>query len=293
MRNLLPTRCPAPNICETSLHWTKISRLHCEYLQTQESAEVDEVPLSYEERRQIEKNAAATTAHVPVPTAHSADLEVLRNGERQLITLDHKDVRVLGCLASVDIYIPNERLRSGRSLAVDAGAYIGYEGRYNTQQAFIDDALDVFRHLGSSINLDAPVRLFRGVGLPENPNHEYPDIAELSRHLRNGTPRLSTFTDDGFGFATTDPETALCYDGRRHDADPPRFPVLFELTAHAGLCVPEQMQRSQVLFGHTFDSAMLATDMSQVIFPPGTRWEILRVEKDSSYGVPLVRMRQI
>lgn len=293
MNNRLPLLCPAPKICEKTFHWTQKSRLWCEFLRNQESAEDVYDPRPFWEIEQERKRVAATKAHVPVPPTNAAESAILSAGERQLIALDEKSIRVLGLLTSSDVYAPNERLRGGQSLDADAGAYLGYEGQYNTLQQFVDDARAIFASLGGSLTFPTPIRLFRGVGLPGDLDGDMPDIAGLGRHLQTGAPWLSSFTDDGFGFATTDPETALKYDGRRFEDDPPLEPTLFELTTKRGLCVPGQLHRSTALFDHTYDSHYLGTDMGQVVFEPGTRWEITSVHKNSAHGVPLVRMVQV
>jgi hypothetical protein len=190
-----------------------------------------------------------------------------------------------------DIFGINELLRNGGSLASGAGGRIDWDG-YTSMQAFVDTASDVFDGLGDALDFNEEVVLFRGVGVPLTPSHEYPDIAGISRHLSVGTPWDDTFADAGFSFATTDPETALFYRG-----DPNGYPektaVLVELVSRRGLCVPGKMHRSTALFDHTFDTGLMAAGMEQVIFHPGTRWEITGVETTSDYGVPLVRMRQL
>ncbi|MGY4541339.1 hypothetical protein ACVWY0_001248 [Arthrobacter sp. UYNi723] len=249
------------------------------------------------------RNLLPAPVHVPVAPPHAADAAVLRNGKRQLKNLTPRDMRVLGVLASVDVYPVNENVRGGHSLDVDAGRYTWPALDYFTQLEFFNEASDMFDRLGSAIRLDKQMMLFRGVGLPLVTDAYSLDIAGLSEHLSTETtPWHSTFTDAGFGFAATDPQSALEFDGTENGAWSGNLrPTLVELIVHSGLCVPEQRYRSRGLLKRTSHSSMLNTDMSQVIFPPGTQWKITSVNKTSGYGVtdtspdgiPLVRMEQM
>lgn len=284
-----------PDVCETHWHlgWGN-GRWYCELNRTSKLAEEESGEDPYNpssvfdemyERQLANRNAAVVAAHIPAAPTSPVDVDVLRNAERQLKSLTPWDMHVLGLLASSDVYPLNGILRSGGSLNVKAG----HHGRYATQQEFHDDASDIFKQLGAQIALDAQMTLFRGVGIPLAYS---PDIAGLGSHLSRGTPWHSTFTDDGFGFAATNPETALGYDGTGNGRDAETLlPALFELTVHSGLCLPEERYRSTGLLTRTLDGSMLDTDMSQVVFPPGTQWKITDVQQNSDYT--LVRVTQI
>ncbi|MET3172721.1 UNVERIFIED_ORG: hypothetical protein ABIB52_000549 [Arthrobacter sp. UYCu721] len=241
------------------------------------------------------QNILPAPVHVPVAPPHAADAAVLRNGERQLKNLIPRDMRVLGVLASVDVYPVNENVRGGHNLDVDAGRYTWPALDYYTQLEFFNEVSDMFHRLGVAIRLDKQMTLFRGVGLPLVTDAYSLDIAGLGDHLSTGTtPWQSTFTDAGFGFAATHPQAALGFDGTGNGGWSGNVrPTLFELNVHSGLCVPEQRYRSTGLLNHTSYSSMLDTDISQVIFPPGTQWKITSVTQNSKYGVPLVSMDQI
>lgn len=302
MRTLLPSRCPIPALCERSWHWTAEARDRCQFLQQEERAErafvALELPYSYgswehrEYEQKARKRAEAVAAHVPVQPTLPEDIALTRNGERQLITLGPRQLSTVGLLMASDIYRINRLLRNGGSLASGANAMIDWEG-YRSMQEFVDAACGVFDDLGDSLALDEPIRLFRGIGVPESPDEQYPDVAGISHHLTTGTPWHEEFVDAGFGFATTDPQTALFYDGSDSSEYPPKRPVLLELDTHRGLCAPQKEHRSTGLFEHSFESRFLSTATGQVIFRPDTQWDLISIDKDSKYGVPLVRMRQI
>ena len=215
-----------------------------------------------------------------------------RNGERQLLRLEPGDLSVIGLLMASDVYSINQHLRNGRSLASGAGMMIDYAG-YTSMQHFVDDASAVFDHLGDSLTLDVPINLYRGIGVPQEPDEYYPDVAGISAYLTHGVSLEKEFLDAGFVFATTDPTVAMCYDGSDSGDSSPKLPVLLELEASQGLCSPHKEHRSADLFGHVFGTDFLADAGGQVIFAPGTRWQVISIKKHSTYGVPLVRMKQL
>lgn len=243
------------------------------------------------ERHEKERKEA-TPAHVPVQPTLPEDIAVARNGERQLLRLEPGDLSVIGLLMASDVYSINQRLRTARSLDCGAGAMIDYAG-YTSMQHFVDDASAVFGHLADSITLDAPIKLYRGIGVPQEPDEYSPDVAGISAYLTDEVPWQEEFHDAGFGFATTDPAIALCYDGTARGDSSPKVPVLLELDASQGLCSPSKEHRSPDLFGHVFGTDFLADASGQVIFPPGTRWRVISVEKTSVYGTPVVRIKQL
>ncbi|WP_026554322.1 hypothetical protein [Arthrobacter sp. 35W] len=243
-------------------------------------------------QQRAQKQAAAVAAHVRVAPTHPYDVAETLCGERQLITLGAHELTAVGLLMASDIYAINERLRTGRSLATGAGVMIDYAG-FASMQEFVDEALGVFGALGSSLTLGQPIKLFRGIGIPERPDSNYPDVAGIGAYLAGAMQFPQQFVDAGFGFATTNPEDALRYDGSARGEYPPKYPVLLELEAYSGLCVPQQEHRTAALVGHCFEVSYLSTSTGQVIFEPNTQWALVSICKDSQYGVPLVRMKQL
>jgi hypothetical protein len=301
MRRLLPVRCAKPEICETHWHWGQ-GRWHCEYYRYQ--IVMDELPqapllagrakaIPFEHVAREAKPPTALAVHVPVMPEHAADQVVVLNGERQLALLTKQEIEAIDCLASNGIYGANERLRRGHSLDVQCGAYVDGLG-YRSLRAFIDHALATFDHLGQAVALDKSITVFRGVGVPKDPDEFDPDIAGISRYFSSGEPWDRSFTDAGFGFAATDAATALDHDGTANGgyADSMTH-VLFELDIHSALCIPAQVHRSADLYERTYGRPMLDTLNGQVVFPPGTSWEITSLKRNSEHGVPLVHMRQL
>jgi hypothetical protein len=154
--------------------------------------------------------------------------------------------------------------------------------------------MSLFQRLGSAIKLTEPIMLLRGIAIPPVPNEYDPDIAGLGEHLSQGAAWHHAFTDAGFRFAATDAVAARRFDGTGNGGwSESMRPTLFELTVHSGLCIPEHAHRGPALFKHLVDTRFLDTGISQVVFPPDTQWEIDEVHEDSTYGLPLVRMRQL
>lgn len=298
---LFPGRCPIPTVCGVTWHWSAEARESCQFFQQEERVQrafaALDLPFSYgsfehrEFEQQARKRAEAIAAHRRVQPALPEGVVLTRNGERQLISLSPSQLSAVGLLMTSDIYRINRLLRSGGSLASGANAMIDWAG-YRSMQEFVDAACGVFDGLGESLTLDEPVRLFRGIGVPESPGGYDPDIAGISHHLTTGTPPHKELVDAGFSFATSDPQIALAYDGSDSGSLSMR-PVLLELEAHRGLCAPRQAHRSTSLFEHAFGIDFLDTAICQVVFPPGTQWELISVDEYSEHGVPVVRMRQV
>jgi hypothetical protein len=238
------------------------------------------------------RRAAEIAAHVINLSAIPEDVVVDRNGERQLLALTPKQLNTVGLLMCTDVHQVNRLLRNCRSLASSGGAMLDWNG-YETRQDFVDHAVDVFVGLGTALKLDKPIRLFRGLSLFIEPDEFDPDIAGLSAHLRHGSPWIPRFLDLGFGFASTDPLTALAYPEKTPGSLPNTFQILIELEADGGLCAPGRATRSRDLFAHVQGIQFLDDAVGQVIFPPGTEWEIVEVIEKSEHGVPLVCMKQI
>lgn len=298
---LFIARCPVPDRCRSSWHWRAASREACLFHQQEERAEQTQRTHaaagqhrrgSFEQgqhERKAKQRAAAAAAHILAKPARPEDAAVSRNGDRQLMALGPGQLSVVGLLMSSAIFRINEQLRSGGSLASGAGARIDWDG-YASMQEFVEAASGVFDRLGDALNLDEETTLFRGIGVPRTPDEHYPDIAGFSQHLATGAAWRNEFVDAGFGFAATDPKVALSFNG---DSEfPPKDAVLFEMVASRGLCAPGQEHRSVSLFEHTFDASILASAIGQVLFPLGTRWDVMSFDRNSEYGVPLARMRQ-
>ena len=290
------TRCPIPEICRVTNHWTMESRRVCAARQRAISRSTDaaqdvQVHLDpYEAARRADRDRALA-AHAPVSPSDPAEQVLARNGERQLMTLDRSDLTVIDLLLATDVYRINRQLRSGGSLNVSPGAMLDWNG-YGSLERFINEAVAVFRGLGQAVRLDEPLHLFRGLGIPCETGGDARGFAGLGRHLAGDGAWDGTFTDAGFGFAAADPHVALKHDGRWAGTGPLR-PVMVELEARAGLCLPQRRHRSRKLFEHTLEQTFLMDlQDSQVVFAPGTGWEITGVQDGSVYGIPLVTMKQ-
>jgi hypothetical protein len=302
-RTFLPRRCQTPAICQTRVHWTAAALERCEIRQEWARAEQAKHILApmrrsdpFEGRRQEtmdRKREEAVAEHHPSAPDDPAEQAVARNGERQLLALSGTHLATIGLLACADIYSVNEVLRRGGHLTGPAPSMMDLAG-YASKQEFVDAAYAAFAAVSDAIDFDQPVRLFRGVGLPTNPDQHRPDFAGIAWHLKSGLPWQSESLDLGFAFATTDPRNAILYDGRETTPDPTaNLPVLLELDAFRGICIPSPKHRSAQLFEHTFNTRFLDTAQCQVIFPPGTRWKVTSVELHSDYDRPMVRMRQM
>jgi hypothetical protein len=247
------------------------------------------------EREQAKANkqrAAEIAAHATELSTIPEDIVVDRNGERQLLTLKPRELNAVGLLMCTDVHPVNVLLRRGSTLSERPGAWIEYSG-YESNQAFVDEAVDMFVRLGTALELDEPIRLYRGVRLFNEPDEFDQDLAGLSAHLLHGSPWIPRFLDLGFSFASTDATAALEYP---LDKDVPlekTFRILIELEADRGLCAPSRATRSQDLFAQLHGVQYLDDADSQVLFSPGTEWEIVSVDAESEHGVPLVRMKQI
>jgi hypothetical protein len=302
-QRLLPRPCPSPKVCQTRFHWTAVARERWEIRQEDARAERAEQALTltrssdpFEEGRhriRDRKRTEAVAMHQPSLSHDPAERTIVRNGERQLQALAGEHLSTIGLLTCADIYSVNRVLRRGGDLTGGAPAMMDWAG-YASKQEFVDDAYDVLAALGDAIEFDEPVRLFRGIGLPSAPDEYRPDIAGLARHFRTGQPWESEYIDPGFSFASPDPRNAALYRGQEAANDPSaEIPVLLELDAFQGICIPDAEHRSTELFGHTFGIDFLHGAMCQVIFPPNTRWKITSVELHSEHGQSIVHMRQI
>lgn len=305
MKTLLPSRCPIPGNCGRSWHWKSESRIACQRRQAvraekaaARAARIAANPFRIgsfefnEHERKVEKRKAATAARTPALPASPEESILARNGERQLITLDPRALMVVGLLMASDIYGVNQLLRNGGSLASDPGPMMDWEG-YSSKQAFVDEAADIFHALGNTLTLDQPITVFRGIGIPVSPDDYNPDVAGIGHYLLTGDSWQSNFKDAGFAFAATDPSIALLYDGSSAHTSETMVPVLLELEVQRGLCAPNQEHRSTELFEHTFEARFLSDASGQIIFPPDTHWNVVSIDRDSDYGVPLIRMTMI
>lgn len=244
----------------------------------------------YEAARRADRDRALA-GHIPVSPSDPTEQVLARNGERQLMTLDRSDLTVIDLLLATDVYRINRQLRSGGSLNLSPGAMLDWNG-YESLESFVNEAVAVFGDLGQSVQLDEPLHLFRGLGIPREAGGDARGFAGLGRYLAGGGPWDRTFTDAGFGFAAADPQVALKHDGYHTRSEPLR-PVIVGLEARAGLCLPQRRHRSRKLFEHTLEqNYLMDLKDSQVIFAPGTRWEITGVQDGSVYGLPLVTMKQ-
>jgi hypothetical protein len=294
----LPTRC-SHHHTGPQWHWTERSREVCRQEQLASAEYLKNAPnMPYlaiqaaQHSEFLKQQAAATAAHVPVQTTNP-DTEILnRNGEIQLLSLNRDDLKVIGLLTCADIFNINRGLRKGSDLSGGAGFVLDCKG-YASKQKFVNDAIAVFLKLGGARELDEPIRLFRGIGLPLKPDQYDLDVAGLSDHLQNNTPWTTNFTDLGFMFANTRPQDALHFNGVDSGAPKNAIPILFELEADRGLCAPQLEYRTTALFDHVYGIDFLDNAHGQVIFPPGSEWEIVSVDKISEHGVPLVRMKQV
>lgn len=291
----LPRRCPIPDTCGVRWHFTGNSIDRCRDAEEEErSNHVYETWDQRLEREQHEtqsaERAAAVASHVPATLSTAEDLALSFHGERQLLALSPWQIPVVGLLTTVSIFHTNRLLRRGSSLEGAAGAAIDWAG-YPSNQAFIDHAQTVFDDLGEGLVFKEPMKLFRGIEVPAELHESIPDIAGISGHLLNGAAWDAEYIERGFGFATTEPEIATQYPLGIY-GDSGWLRVLIELKATSGLCLPRQGHRSAELFELTYSVPHLSTTACQVVFPPGTRWEVITIDKESDYGVPLVRMKQ-
>jgi len=293
---VLPRRCPTPALCGSSWHWTKNSRDSCQLHQRKRNkrlaAESKNLrPPDPFEKERIEQCVEAVKNYNPTSPTGSADIILHRNGERQLLALNPSDISTVGLLTASEIYPINELLRNKGKLEVTAGPWFDMRG-YTSKQHFVDTACAVFNNPELSLELDEPIKLFRGIGFPANSNKFNFDVAEINQYLRTGEPWTEIYVDAGFSFAATNPDTAKNYNGSKHFPFPVR-PILLELEAFRGLCIPHQTHRTVTLFEHICGIDFLDAAIGQVIFPPGTQWEVNSIDRHSKYGVPLVRMHQI
>ncbi len=291
----LPRRCPIPDTCGVRWHFTENSIDGCRDAEEEErSNDVYETwPETLERQEREKENAkrvAAVAAHVPATLSSAEELALSFHGEQQLSALRPWQIPVVGLLTTTSIYYLNRLIRRGNSLEGGAGAAIDWAG-YPSNQAFVSDARTIFDDLGEALVFKEPMRLFRGITVPKEPDESAPDIAGISGHLTHGTAWDTEYVERGFGFASTSPEVAAQYpldsSGESYE-----LRVLVVLEATSGLCLPCKDHRSAELFELTYNADYLGTTACQVIFPPDTHWEVIAVDQESDYGVPVVRMKQ-
>lgn len=253
---LLPSRCPGPSDCVRSWHWSKKSKQNCDVSQERWRRQNEGLngmnggagPRAHKEPKwELDEDYAALS-----PTK-SEDKVLVRNGERQLALLESDELSKLGILLSTYIFNANKLLRSGAPLD-------------SSSQGLYDDLISPFEKLGPALDLDQPVRMYRGI---------------------TGPLTLTRKADLGFSFACSDSDSALTY-----AVDEPRF--LLQLYVVRGLCIPDVKHRSAALRKRSNSILMLDNSFGQVIFPPKTEWEILSTNSSPDVtGVTVVHMKQL
>lgn len=253
---LLPSRCPYPSHCGRSWHWSKNSKQSCDVSQRSWRRQKERLngansgagPRPHKEPKwELDKDYAAQSP------AETEDIVLVRNGERQLALLESDELRSLGILLSKYVFGVNKLLRSG------ANVISKHQGPY-------DGLVSPFEKLDHALELDQPVRMYRGI---------------------TGPLTLTEKADLGFSFACTDPDSALTY-----AVVEPRY--LLQLYVVRGLCIPDMKHRSPALRERCNGIPMLSHSFGQIIFPPKTEWEILSTNwSPDATGVTVVHMKQL
>lgn len=300
MSPLLPPRCTATAECAGKRHWTKQSKEECLSRQQRppqnKPATITRVGLSWEEDRETAEMREAVAGHDPeAPAPGSTKEALLEAGKKQLLLLSSAGMQAVDLLLTTEIYTINGRLRDGRSLAGLTTSVAGDWAGVGYKHQIVDAADNAFASLGPALKLGSPATMFRRIGVPEAPDSDYPDIAGIHAHMKLGIPLPPVFTDPGYLFAVTDPDTAMMYGDNNHTSPHiPKFPVLVELEVDRALCIPDYMHRSKELFEFCYPWRYLRGSTGQVIIPRDSKWEILDFQAESRYsGVPVLKLRQL
>lgn len=246
-----------------------------------------------EERRKYlsELKTAPSTHEQQFPT-DANEIAVNRNGERQLLghTVDHT---VLGLLLTSDIYRLNRRLRSGDTMEGPAGMWMD-QANYESHQQFFDDAMRIFGEVGSDLDLDEPIEVFRGVGIPSADAPGSFDLWGIRAHLESGTYWRPTVVEDpGFTFTSPSETLAQRYDGSADSHIAPEWKIVCTIKIRRGLCIPARAYRTPQLMRHLDHNKTLSTAIGQVIIPPVSRWHITEATPDHETNTISVRMHQL
>lgn len=201
---------------------------------------------------------------------------LIKIGITQLSRLDREDLKALSPLLSRHVKKANKSLRKGGD---------DYKVGPLVQQ---------FSKAGMSPFEDGPVALFRGMdasgafvvgGAGEEAIWKWlvPDAQAAKVHVHKGYWFASTSEEVAKDYATTIWEKTADWavqDGNLH-------PVVFELTARWGLFIPHlrHLHTDEEQFVKTFGmTGSVVYDECQMVFPPGTRWEVVEVRSDEALG---------
>lgn len=242
-------------------------------------------------KKQSELEAALSSYEQQFPT-DSNEIAATRNGERQLLGLS-VDHLILGLLLTTDIYRLNRCLRSGDTMEGGPGPMMDWRG-YESHQRFFDDAMRMFERIGSDLDLDEPIEVFRGVGIPPANAWETFDLWGIRAHLESGNPWQPTVVEDpGFMFASPSEAFAESFDGSDANRIASEWRVVCMMEIRSGLCIPDPIYRTPELMRRLHNKDFLSGAGGQVIIPPVSQWRITDVVPDHITKTVRVRMQQL
>lgn len=306
-----PTTCRTnPPYCNSVYHWTERGREKCAVAREGEITNTvaeEEVVEPHDAQGDLlrdsqvaldfvigggrdKKLEAARAVRVQVAPATPSSRILTNTADRQLLPLGAADLEILSMMLNQGIYWTNSILRSGKQL--DGPTGFDTDNGLSTVQEFAAAASGVFSAIGKDLILDAPLTVFRGIGVPKLPDTENPDIAGIRAYLDNRTPLPKQFLDTGFSFATTDPMGALKYQGKDLNAELDVDPVLLVLDVERGICVPHTDLQSDALFEHTTLLGTLKTKREQMYFPRNSLWDVNSIKWNAQLRMNVVHMRQ-
>lgn len=294
-------RCPNEQHERFRRHWTSAGQERCDARYRGAILTVSDHTDWHDDTSWLERSmqetedreaAAALNSYVQQYPSDRNEIVLNRNGERQLLGL-HGLHSVVGLLLTKDVYGLNRCLRTGEPLDGAPGSVMDWNG-YVSYQQFVDDARKVIAKLGSSLDLDEPITVFRGIGIPPTTDRASSDIWGIREHLESGEPWHATVVEDhGFTFATPSEPTAHRYDGSDfHNVDP-EWLIVCTMEIRRGLCIPDQIYRTPQLMRHLYADHYLRGSDGQVIIPPLARWRITEVVADFEIKTVRIRMHQV
>lgn len=267
-------------------HWTRKSRVACNAEAARRRATHAE---ALAEPPSVRLMADAVARHDPVPPSSDIEIAVLRNGERQLTRDDADLYRLLELLLRPKIYDINTAARQG--LIVEGPPTTMDEIPRSLQK----EVQGMFTAFGADLNLDEPMKVYRGLGLPPLNEDDPFDFWSLWAFLR-GKATLSgqLLTDPGVAFASFDEDIARRFPLQRHRRGPEvAARVMLQLTVCRGLCLPAPEHRSKDLFERLYWSDILRRATGQVVIPPDTTWRVTSAEPADPTGWARIALEQV
>lgn len=292
------TRCENFVHDEPRIHWTRKAQSACDAEQAEIDARIStEQSLTPHMRwdrslreRELHEFEAKLATRTRRPARSSVEAALLRNAQRQLALVTPEGLQALDMLMTTDVYGINSRLRRGENVRV--GPMLDWHG-YSSGDMFLAQTTKLFSSLGDDLQLESPLTLYRGIALEEH-GYDGEDIWHVRALLRDEITTLQDELEDpGFIFASPFASTALQHTGYSRRGAPWRR-VLFELTVHGGMCLPDPDIGSDDHLRRMQPHRFLSKTSSQIVIPRQSRWTMQESHPDLEDETLLhVRLEQI